>query len=83
VQWAVKSSTPFVTKSGGNSEWSTIDSEGVVIDLSRYSGIEVDAIAQIATLKGSVLSKEVAVRLAEAGMCTGMRVEFLSFLSEH
>ena len=81
MQWAVKSSVPFVTKSGGHSEWSTIGSNGIIIDLSRYSGIEVDAGVSTATLKGSVLSKEVAVRLAEAGMFTGTKIDFLGFLT--
>ncbi|MCJ1385633.1 hypothetical protein MMC17_008756 [Xylographa soralifera] len=72
VQWAVGSTVPFVTKSGGHSEWSTIGSNGIVIDLSRYSSIQVDAEAQTATLSGSVLSKEVAVRLAEAGFFTAL-----------
>lgn len=74
VQWAVKRSISFVTKSGGHSEWSTIGEYGIVIDLSLYSGIEVDADAYTATLKGSILTKAVAVRLAEAGMFTGKKL---------
>ena len=72
-----KPPVPFVPKSGGHSEWSTIGKNGIVIDLSRYSGIEVDADSQTATLTGSVLSKEVAVRLAEAGMFTGRKCAIL------
>jgi FAD/FMN-containing dehydrogenase len=71
VQWAVKSSVPFVTRSGGHSEWSTIDGRGIIIDLSKYSGIEVDAEGRKATLKGSIQSKPVAVALAKAGLFTG------------
>lgn len=71
VQWAVKSSVPFVTKSGGHSEWSTIDESGIIIDLSKYSGIKVDTEGRKATLKGGILSKSVAVSLAEAGLFTG------------
>lgn len=71
VQWAVKSSIPFVAKSGGCSEWSTIGGNGLVIDLSHYSSMEVDAEARTATIKGGVTQKEVAVRLAEEGLFTG------------
>ena len=71
VQWAVKYSIPFVTKSGGGSEWSTIGDEGVVIDLTLYSAIKIDAKAQTATIRGGVLQKEAAVRLAEHGLFTG------------
>ena len=44
-------------------------------DLSEYSSVQVDSVANTARLKGSVLSKEVAVYLAEAGLCTGMRAK--------
>ena len=71
VQWAVKSSIPFVTKSGGCSEWSTIGNNGLVIDLTQYSAIEVDAKARTATIRGGVVQKEAAVRLAEEGLFTG------------
>ena len=67
VQWAVKPSIPFVTKSGGCSEWSTMGGNGLVIDLTHYPAIEVDAKARPATTKGGVTQKEAAVRLAEAG----------------
>ncbi|KAL9077826.1 MAG: hypothetical protein Q9157_003252 [Trypethelium eluteriae] len=72
VQWAVKSSIPFVIKSGGPSEWSTIGTNGIIIDLSQYSAIQVNKEAGTVTLKGSVLSKEVAVRLADEGLCTAL-----------
>jgi FAD/FMN-containing dehydrogenase len=62
---------PFVIKSGGHSEWSTIDGSGVIIDLSKYAGIEVDSKTQTATLRGSILSKEVAVALADVGLFAG------------
>lgn len=71
VKWAVTYSIPFVAKSGGHSEWSTIGSNGIILDLSRYSGVEVDAQSHTAMLKGGVLSKEVAVALAEQGLFTG------------
>ena len=71
VQWAVKSSVPFVAKSGGCSEWSTIGENGLVVDLTHYSAIEVDAKARTATVRGGVVQKEAAVRLAEEGLFTG------------
>ncbi|KAK7990904.1 FAD binding domain-containing protein [Apiospora arundinis] len=72
VQWAVQSSVPFVTRSGGHSEWSSIGEDGIVINLKRFSGIEVDATARTARLRGSVLSKEVAVALAASGSFTAL-----------
>lgn len=71
MQWALKSSVPFVARSGGHSEWSTIGKNGVIIDLGRYKSVEVDVTSQTAILKGSILSKEVAVALADAGLFTG------------
>lgn len=71
VQWAVGLSVPFVIKSGGHSEWSTIDDRGVIIDLSKFSEIEVDSETQTAILKGSILSKQVADALADVGLFTG------------
>lgn len=64
-------------KSGGHSEWSTIGSHGIIIDLSRYSAISVDAASHTAALRGSVLQKEVAVHLAEAGVFTGTSLDSL------
>lgn len=64
-------SIPFVTRSGGHSEWSTIDDRGFIIDLSLYSGIEVSKEPKAVTIRGSVLSKPLAVALAESGMFTG------------
>lgn len=52
--------------------WSTIGSDGVIIDLSRFTGVEVDAAAKTATLTGGVLSKQVSVALAEAGFFTAL-----------
>ncbi|EAT82263.1 hypothetical protein HBI56_238390 [Parastagonospora nodorum] len=72
VQWAVESAVPFVTKSGGHSEWSTIDQSGIIIDLSKYSGIDIDAVGCKATLRGSIVSKQVAVALAEQGLFTAL-----------
>ena len=67
----MQESTPFVIRSGGHSEWSTIGSHGFVIDLSLYSSVEVLKEAHAVTLRGSILAKPLAVALAEAGMFTG------------
>ncbi|TGO07034.1 hypothetical protein BTUL_0342g00010 [Botrytis tulipae] len=72
VKWASKYSIPFVTKSGGHSAWSTVGSDGIIIDLSLYKGIEVDVESGTAIIKGSILSKEVAVTLADAGFFTAL-----------
>lgn len=71
VKWAVDASIPFVTKSGGHSQYSTIGSNGIIIDLTRYSGVKVDKAAKTATLTGSVLNKQVGVALANEGLFTG------------
>ena len=71
IQWALKASIPFVAKSGGGSEWSTIGDDGFVIDLTQYSAIEVDAKAHTATIRGGITQKEAAVHLAEQGLFTG------------
>ncbi|KAH8754199.1 hypothetical protein F5883DRAFT_188125 [Diaporthe sp. PMI_573] len=69
VRWAAQNSVPFVTKSGGHSTWSTIGDDGFVIDLSNYSGITVEpqGSESVAKLRGSILSKAVAVQLAKEG----------------
>ena len=60
-----------MTRSGGHSEWSTIGSDGFIIDLSLYSYIEVHREAKTVTIRGSVLAKPLAVALADDGMFTG------------
>lgn len=67
----MQESIPFVTRSGGHSEWSTIGSQGFIIDLSHYSSIEIHKEAYTVALSGSILAKPLAVALAEAGMFTG------------
>ncbi|PSR83008.1 hypothetical protein BD289DRAFT_454010 [Coniella lustricola] len=71
VSWAVQASVPFVAKSGGHSNWSTIGDNGFVIDLSKYSAIEVDAEKATAKIRGSILIKALAVHLADAGYFAG------------
>ena len=43
----------------------------MIIDLGWFKGVEVDRANQTAILKGSILSKEVAVALVDAGLFTG------------
>ncbi|KAL8765004.1 MAG: hypothetical protein Q9209_007774 [Squamulea sp. 1 TL-2023] len=57
---------------GGHSEWSTIDDRGFIIDLSLYSSIKVNKDAKAVTIRGSVLSKPLAVALADSGMFTAL-----------
>ena len=71
IQWANESQVPFVVVGGGCSEWSTIGSEGIEIDLSSYSSISVDENPQTVTITGAVTQKELATNLAEHGFFTG------------
>ncbi|KAK7737330.1 hypothetical protein SLS53_006633 [Cytospora paraplurivora] len=63
VQALLKASIPFVPASGGHSPFSTIDQGGVVLELNRYKGVEVDASKNRATIKGGTLMKELQVAL--------------------
>ncbi|KAL9617932.1 MAG: hypothetical protein Q9160_007298 [Pyrenula sp. 1 TL-2023] len=58
VQALIKNSIPFVPASGGHSPWSSIDQDGVILDLSRYKGVDVDLSKNLATIKGGTLMKE-------------------------
>ena len=71
VRWALNASIPFVPKSGGHSPWSTIGVEGIIIDLTFYTGVHVNADGT-ATIVGGILAKQVSVCLAEAGLFTGI-----------
>ncbi|OGM40774.1 monocarboxylate transporter [Aspergillus bombycis] len=70
VKWALQSSIPLVTTCGDHSTWSTTGVEGIIIDLSGYVDVRVDAERKAATLVGGDLSKQVGMRLAEAGLFT-------------
>ncbi|KAI1124901.1 hypothetical protein F5Y10DRAFT_248289 [Nemania abortiva] len=72
VRSAHRSSVPFVTKSGGHSQWSTIGKHGIIIDLGKYSAVTVNDGAKTATLEGSILSKDVAIALAAEGFFTAL-----------
>ncbi|KAI1479227.1 FAD-binding domain-containing protein [Daldinia eschscholtzii] len=49
VKEAVSAGVPFVPASGGHSPWSSIDQKGVIIDLSLYKGVSVDAANNVVT----------------------------------
>lgn len=61
-----------MTRSGGHSEYSTIAAPGLILDLSRFTGVTVDAAAQTATLTGGVLGRAVASKLADQGLFTAL-----------
>ncbi|KAK6845397.1 hypothetical protein PG995_015507 [Apiospora arundinis] len=63
VQGALEAGIPFVPASGGHSLWSTIGQEGIIIDLSRYTGVEYNAETNEATAKGGTLMKEMQTTL--------------------
>ncbi|KAE8342578.1 hypothetical protein BDV24DRAFT_162468 [Aspergillus arachidicola] len=72
VQWVLQLSIPYEPTCGGHSAWSTIGEEGIIIDLSHYADVHVEADSKTATLAGGILSKQVGVRLAEAGLFTAL-----------
>ncbi|KAL8920046.1 MAG: hypothetical protein Q9172_004676 [Xanthocarpia lactea] len=61
--------TPFVPVCGGHSLWSTIGTDGFILDLTKYKSIHVDAAQHEVTVAGGVLMKEFATALANAGEC--------------
>lgn len=63
VQGALEAGIPFVPASGGHSLWSTIGQEGIIIDLSRYTGVVYNAETNEATAKGGTLMKEMQTTL--------------------
>ena len=72
VRWAVSASIPFVPTTSRHSPWSTIGSDGVVVDLRQWKEINVDEQAQTVTVKGGVLAAELAAKLDEKGLFTAL-----------
>lgn len=62
IQALLKASIPFVPAAGGTTLYSTIE-DGVVIDLGRYKGVEVNAAEHRATVKAGTLMKEFQLAL--------------------
>ncbi|KAK2775716.1 hypothetical protein FQN53_003083 [Emmonsiellopsis sp. PD_33] len=56
---AVELQIPFVPKSGGFSMWSTIGSEGFILDLSLYRDVQLDLKKQQVTICGGATVGEV------------------------
>jgi len=63
VRELVSASIPFVPSSGGHSSFSSIGKDGVVIDLSQFTGVEVDVKNGTATVVGGTLMKELQTAL--------------------
>jgi FAD/FMN-containing dehydrogenase len=70
VKLAIEHGIPFVPKSGGHSKWSTIGSEGIIIDLSNYKNVIVNKSAQTVQIQGGVVNREVIEALYAEGLCT-------------
>ena len=66
-----------MTKCGGHSPWSSIGQEGVVVDL-KIQEITINKSNETVTITGSVLSKQVSVALAAAGLFTRVCIYVLS-----
>ncbi|KAL8750829.1 MAG: hypothetical protein Q9184_006276 [Pyrenodesmia sp. 2 TL-2023] len=64
VKAATEAKVPFVPATGGHSPWSTIE-DGLIIDLSRFKDISVDADQRIVSVRGGVLMKELQVALSK------------------
>ena len=65
----MENAIPFVPKAGGHSLWSTIGVEGFILDLSLYTGTQVNTTNQTVTMKGGVLAQEVYDAVYDAGFC--------------
>ncbi|KAL9634420.1 MAG: hypothetical protein Q9204_003008 [Flavoplaca sp. TL-2023a] len=61
----------FVPASGGHSPWSTIEN-GMVIDVSQFKDVHVDANRQLVTVRGGVLMKELQIALSEENQFTAV-----------
>ena len=69
VKLATEHGIPFVPKSGGHSQWSTIGSEGIIVDLSYYKNVVVNKSAQTVKIQGGVVNKDVIEALYAEGLC--------------
>lgn len=72
VATASRYQIPFVPVCGGHSLWSTIGSEGFILDLTTYKSIQVNAAEHQATIRGGILMKELATALAIKGECAAI-----------
>lgn len=73
VKELVSASIPFVPAAGGHSCFSSIGKNGVIIDLSRFTGVEVHEARGLATIKGGTLMKEFQAALHPHNQFAGAR----------
>lgn len=71
MKHAVEASVPFVAKSGGHSSWSTIGSDGFVLDLGLLRGVEVDADKKLAVISAGARIADVHAATCAKGFCGG------------
>ena len=64
---------PFVSVCGGHSLWSTIGTDGFVLDFTNFKSVQVNSTEHQVTVAGGVLMKELSTALADAGECAGMK----------
>ncbi|KAI9698854.1 MAG: hypothetical protein M1820_007361 [Bogoriella megaspora] len=69
VKAASAAHIPLVPATGGHSPWSTVEN-GIIIDLGKHQGVEVDAAQHVATAKGGILMKEFQLALSKEGQFT-------------
>ncbi|KIJ46029.1 hypothetical protein M422DRAFT_59649 [Sphaerobolus stellatus SS14] len=69
VRIAVEMGIPFVPKSGGHSLWSTIGSEGFILDLSQLQELTIDKNTNTVTLQSDVLVKQANDAAWSEGLC--------------
>jgi len=69
VNLAIKYDVPFVPKSGGHSVWSTIGSDGIIIDLSNYTGVKIDNATHTVQVQAGVLNQQLIKAAYEEGLC--------------
>lgn len=84
VETATENKIPFVPKSGGNTPWSSIGSEGWIVDLSHLTKIEVDSASETVTLQAGVFTKALNVAVANEGFVipspSGSSVSYIGFM---
>ena len=72
----MKYNIPFVPKAGGHSNWSTIGSSGIVIDLTKYNKIIVDKSTSTVRVQPGVLNKQLVQSLYDEDLCVRKFLQF-------
>ncbi|RJR50767.1 MAG: FAD-binding oxidoreductase [Desulfobacteraceae bacterium] len=70
IQWAGRSGTPYIVRGNGGSVFGFVFTDGVVIDLNRMKGIEIDTDNWVANVEPGVTSFE----LQKKTYANGLRV---------